>query len=146
MSSSTPFQPHRGLVFSYGNMSPVALPLAKRSAADLETLFRAFADPTRLRLLNALAAGELCVCDLTELLELPQPSVSRHLACLRRAGLVEVTRAWKFAHYRLAEAPDDVHRTLLGCVRTCFRGIGSLDAERAAAAKRIAERQRNPCE
>ena len=44
--------------------------------------------------------GELCVCDLVDLLALPQPLVSRHLAYLRRTGLVEVTRESKFAHYR----------------------------------------------
>jgi len=58
----------------------------------------AFADPTRLRVLNLLGAGELCVCDIVEILDLPQPTVSRHLAALRDTGLVAVTREWKFAH------------------------------------------------
>ena len=114
--------------------------------ADLETLFSGFADPTRLRILNLLAAGELCVCDLVELLDLPQPLVSRHLAYLRRSSLVEVTREAKYAHYRLAEAEHAVHRNLINCVRSCFVGIKSLDRERRAAQRRVAERDTAPCD
>ena len=110
--------------------SPVALD-------DLDALFKGFADPTRLRVLNALAAGELCVCDLVELLGLAQPAVSRHLAYLRRMRLVEATRDWKFAHYRLAEPSNAVHRNLIACVRACFTGVPALDAERAAATQRV---------
>lgn len=112
---------------------------------DLDALFKGFADPTRLRVLNALVAGELCVCDLVELLGIAQPAVSRHLAYLRRMGLVEATREWKFAHYRLAEPRHAVHRTMLACVRSCFTGVPSLDTERAAAAVRVRERAESPC-
>ena len=116
------------------------------AVSDLETLFSGFADPTRLRILNLLAAGELCVCDLVELLGLPQPLVSRHLAYLRRAALVEVTRTSKYAHYRLAEPENAVHRNLINCVRSCFVGIKSLDRERRAADRRVAERAATPCD
>ena len=119
--------------------------LATPVVSDLETLFSGFADPTRLRILNLLAAGELCVCDLVDILELPQPLVSRHLAYLRRTGLVEVTRESKYAHYRLAEPAHPVHRNLVNCVRSCFTGIKSLDRERARAVKRVAERESAPC-
>lgn len=112
---------------------------------DLDALFKGFADPTRLRLLNALAAGELCVCDLVDLLALPQPAVSRHLAYLRRMGLVEATREWKFAHYRLAEPRNAVHRNLVACARSCFTGVPALDAERAAAEQRVCARAEAPC-
>lgn len=112
---------------------------------DLDALFKGFADPTRLRLLSVLAAGELCVCDLVDLLQLPQPAVSRHLAYLRRMGLVETTREWKFAHYRLSEPTNAVHRNLLNCVRSCFLGIPTLDAERALAESRVRERVVRPC-
>ena len=112
---------------------------------DLDALFKGFADPTRLRVLNALAAGELCVCDLVELLGLAQPAVSRHLAYLRRMRLVEATREWKFVHYRLAEPTNAVHRNLMACVRGCFAGVPSLDAERAAAVVRVRERAQMPC-
>lgn len=112
---------------------------------DLDALFKGFADPTRLRVLNLLAAGELCVCDIVEILELPQPAVSRHLAYLRRMGLVEATREWKFAHYRLAEPRNAVHRNLMNCVRSCFIGVTSLDAERSQAVTRVAARAAAPC-
>ena len=118
--------------------SPEASPEASLvELDDLDALFKGFADPTRLRVLNALAAGELCVCDLVELLGLAQPAVSRHLAYLRRMRLVEATRDWKFAHYRLAEPSNAVHRNLIACVRGCFTGVPALDAERAAATQRV---------
>jgi ArsR family transcriptional regulator len=120
--------------------------LAAPVVSDLETLFSGFADPTRLRILNILAAGELCVCDVVDLLDLPQPLVSRHLAYLRRSGLVEVTRESKYAHYRLAGPAHDVHRNLIDCVRSCFVGIRSLDRERRAAERRVAQREVASCD
>jgi len=119
--------------------------VAAPTIQDLDVLFKGFADPTRIRILSLLAAGELCVCDIVDILALPQPTVSRHLAYLRRMGLVEATREWKFAHYRLAEPEHAVHRSLLNCARTCFRGIASLDEERAAAQVRVKARASNPC-
>jgi ArsR family transcriptional regulator, arsenate/arsenite/antimonite-responsive transcriptional repressor len=134
------------VIFAHVHMMPHhALPVASPSVADLDALFRAFADPTRIRILNLLAAGELCVCDVVEILRLPQPTVSRHLAALRRARLVEVTREWKYAHYRLAEPTDAVHRNLIACVRSCFTGVPALDRERAAATDRVRARAPEPC-
>jgi ArsR family transcriptional regulator, arsenate/arsenite/antimonite-responsive transcriptional repressor len=112
---------------------------------DLDTLFRGFADPTRIRILNLLVAGEMCVCDIVDILELPQPTVSRHLAYLRGAGLVAVTRDSSFAHYRLTEPANHVHENLINCVRGCFTGIKSLDAERRRAVARVKQRDREPC-
>ena len=129
-------------------MTPLQAPrrgTAEPTVADLDALFKAFADPTRLRILSLLAAGELCVCDIVEMLELPQPTISRHLAALRNAGLVDVTREWKFAHYRLAAPSDPVHRNLINCVRSCFRGIESLDRERGKAEERVRDRETDPC-
>ena len=126
-------------------MSPTALPIAAPALADLDALFKGFADPTRIRILNLLAAGELCVCDIVDILRLPQPTVSRHLAYLRRTELVEATREARFAHYRLAEPADPVHANLIACVRSCFRGITSLDRERVRAEKRVASRASHPC-
>jgi ArsR family transcriptional regulator len=120
-------------------------PAVADAVTDLDLLFKGFADPSRIRILNLLVAGELCVCDLVKLLGLPQSTVSRHLRYLHRAGLVEVSREWKFAHYRLAEPTHSVHRTLLGCVRTCFRGIDQLDRERAQAEARVRQRAGDPC-
>src|ERR1700730_8325568 len=69
-------------------------------------LFRTLADPTRLRLLNLLACGETCGCELAETLRLVQPKVSRHLAHLRQAGLVEARRNGKWMHYQWSAHGD----------------------------------------
>ena len=69
---------------------------------DLVTLFQALGDRTRLRLLNLLAAGEICVCYFIDVLDDPQPKISRHLAYLRRAGLAAARRDGKWMHYSLA--------------------------------------------
>lgn len=72
----------------------------------LETLFKALADPTRLRILGLLLTGEVCVCHIHESLGVPQAKASRHLAYLRKAGLVHTRRDGLWIHYRLAEAED----------------------------------------
>jgi ArsR family transcriptional regulator len=80
-------------------------------------LFRVFADPVRLRLLNLLAEDrEVCVCHLHVALALPQPTVSRHLAYLRRAGLVVGRKDGLWVHYRRAKPGSLLHRELLGCL------------------------------
>jgi ArsR family transcriptional regulator len=125
---------------------PLSRPEAAPPGLDrLDALFRGFADPTRIRILSLLAAGELCVCDLVDLLALPQPTVSRHLAYLRRSGLVAARRDVQFAYYRLAEPTTSVHATLLDCVRSCFQGIPALDAERARAVARARDRAAAAC-
>ncbi|HVE70166.1 MAG TPA: metalloregulator ArsR/SmtB family transcription factor [Thermoanaerobaculia bacterium] len=68
---------------------------------SLEALFLALADRTRLRLLNLVAGGEVCVCFFVEVLGEPQPKISRHLGVLRNAGLVAARRDGKWMHYRL---------------------------------------------
>ncbi|WP_058187315.1 ArsR/SmtB family transcription factor [Terracidiphilus gabretensis] len=73
---------------------------------DLVKLFSALADPTRLRLLNLMNGREVCVCYFVEILKQGQPKISRHLAYLRRAGIVEARREGKWMHYRI-ERPDD---------------------------------------
>src|SRR5271165_7020868 len=78
---------------------------AKRS---LDGLFRALGDPTRLRLLNLIAGQEICVCYFVEVIGAPQPKISRHLAYLRRAGMVAARREGKWMHYRLV-MPQDRH-------------------------------------
>jgi ArsR family transcriptional regulator len=73
----------------------------------IDLLFRALADPTRLRLLNLIADREICVCYFVEILGISQPKISRHLAYLRRAGIVAARRQGRWMHYRLV-APQDV--------------------------------------
>jgi ArsR family transcriptional regulator len=99
-------------------------------------LFGAFANPTRLRILNLLQGpDEICVCDLCEVLGEPQPKVSRHLATLRGAGLVEVRSEGKWKFYGLARPTTALHRTLVRCLNTCLGEIDELatDGERLAA-------------
>jgi ArsR family transcriptional regulator len=74
---------------------------------DMELFFAALADRTRLRLINLMALDEICVCFFVEVLGTNQPKISRHLAYLRRAGLVEARRDGKWMHYRLAEPADE---------------------------------------
>jgi ArsR family transcriptional regulator len=83
------------------------------------SLFKAMADPVRLRLLSLLATGEICVCHLHEALQLPQPTVSRHLAYLRKRGLVVGRKEGLWVHYRLAEPESELHRKLLDCLACC---------------------------
>lgn len=85
----------------------------QRAPADPEALLAAVAEPTRLRLLGLLAGGETCVCDLVGALDLSQPLVSRHLAVLRRVGLVGARREGLWMHYSLAEPRSTGHAKLL---------------------------------
>src|ERR671921_1949228 len=73
---------------------------------QMELLFKALADRTRLRLLNLMGDDEVCVCYFVEVLRTNQPKISRHLAYLRRAGVVAARRDGKWMHYRIVEPPD----------------------------------------
>jgi ArsR family transcriptional regulator, arsenate/arsenite/antimonite-responsive transcriptional repressor len=83
---------------------------AKAPAAidQLEVVFKALADRTRLRILALLGNDEVCVCHLHDTLGLPQPTVSRHLAYLRRSGLVDVRRDGVWMHYQISKSLDPV--------------------------------------
>lgn len=80
----------------------------KRSFDDELLFFRALADRTRLRLINLMGDDEVCVCFFVAVLNTNQPKISRHLAYLRRAGVVSARREGKWMHYRLVE-PTDPH-------------------------------------
>lgn len=98
----------------------------------METLFKALADATRLRILGLLLTGEVCVCDIHESLKIPQSKASRHLAYLRRAGLVATRREGLWIHYRLGTFSDPVLATIGDAVRHALTHIDSVtrDAER----------------
>ena len=102
---------------------------------ETTTRFKAFADPTRLRILNLLHERELCVCHLVEVLQEAQPKISRHLALLRAAELVTVRSDGTWRWYSLPETRGGLRDTLLGCVRTCLRSAEELkgDLERLAS-------------
>ncbi len=95
-----------------------------------DQLFRALADPTRLRILNLLDAGELCVCHIVGALRMPQPKVSRHLAYLRRVGLVLARRDGLWIHYRLAPAASDFHQKVLESLVCCFHKDPAMSKDR----------------
>jgi ArsR family transcriptional regulator len=73
---------------------------------SIELLFKALADRTRLRLINLMGDTEVCVCFFVEVLRINQPKISRHLAYLKRAGVVSARRDGKWIHYRLVEPPE----------------------------------------
>jgi ArsR family transcriptional regulator len=79
----------------------------------IDLLFRALADPTRLRLLNLIADREICVCYFVEILGISQPKISRHLAYLRRAGIAAARRQGRWMHYRLVTPRDAVASSIL---------------------------------
>jgi ArsR family transcriptional regulator len=85
--------------------------------SDMEGLFKALADATRLRILGLLLTGEVCVCHIHESLKIPQPKASRHLAYLRRAGLVEARREGLWMYYRMATLADPVLGAIADAVR-----------------------------
>jgi len=98
---------------------------------DLQLLFRALADRTRLRLLNLMGEDEVCVCFLVEALKLSQPKISRHLAYLRRAGIVVARRDGKWMHYRLA-LPSDAHVVgVLAAVRDWLATDPEIQSDRS---------------
>ena len=100
--------------------------------ADLEQLFKALADETRLRILGLLLTGEVCVCHIHESLRISQPKASRHLAYLRRAGMVDTRREGVWIHYRLAESANPIVRTVRQAVA---HALGHVDGIHRDAAR-----------
>jgi ArsR family transcriptional regulator len=99
---------------------------------SFERLFQALGDATRLRILGLLLTGEVCVCDIHESLGISQPKASRHLAYLRRAGLVTARREGLWMHYRLAETRDPLVDTIRQAVTHALAHVESVreDADR----------------
>lgn len=101
--------------------------MSKTVPVDL--VFRAFSDKTRLRIMNLLTRGELCVCDLVAIIGAPQPKISRHLSYLRRAGLVSMRKDGLWCHYRLAPPRGQFHTKMLDCLRGCYGGMPQLQRD-----------------
>jgi ArsR family transcriptional regulator len=87
--------------------------MAKGKGFDMELFFSALADRTRLRLLNLLRDGEICVCFFAGTLDTNNPKISRHLAYLKRASLVTARRDGKWMHYSLQRPEDERAAELL---------------------------------
>jgi ArsR family transcriptional regulator len=104
--------------------------MARSKTVPLDQLFRALADPTRLRLVNLMSEQEICVCYFIEVIGAPQPKISRHLAYLRRAGLVAARRQGKWMHYRLI-VPDDSHAaSILKVTLTALKENNEMQRDR----------------
>ncbi len=102
-----------------------------RPAIDrLEALFKALADKTRLRILALLGNNEVCVCHIHGTLGLPQPTVSRHLAYLRRAGLVAVRRDGVWMHYRVARSLDPVVQAVVNAAVDALMQVPTTTGDR----------------
>lgn len=91
--------------------------MGKEKAFNKELFFAALADKTRLRLINLMGDDEVCVCFFVVVLETNQPKISRHLAYLRKAGLVNARQDGKWVHYRLAELKNEDAARVLDNVR-----------------------------
>jgi ArsR family transcriptional regulator len=102
---------------------------------DIERFFVALSDRTRLRLLNLMGEDEVCVCFFVEILGEPQPKISRHLAYLRRAGIVEARREGKWIHYRVVVPADQHAARVLKDVLTWLKEDKDMERDRAKLVK-----------
>jgi ArsR family transcriptional regulator, arsenate/arsenite/antimonite-responsive transcriptional repressor len=103
-----------------------------KQLATMETVLQALGDQTRLRILGLLLSGEVCVCHIHESLGISQPKASRHLAYLRRAGIVDTRREGLWVHYRLADTTDPLIQTISSVVT---HTLGHLQTVRRDAAR-----------
>ncbi len=104
--------------------------MTAKAQFDLERFFQALGDQTRLRLLNLMGDQEICVCYFVEILGSPQPKISRHLAYLRRAGMVTARREGKWMHYRISMPPH------IGAAQILRQIVATLKEEKAMQADR----------
>ena len=100
-----------------------------------ELLFKALADRTRLRLINLMGEDEVCVCFFVEVLKINQPKISRHLAYLKRAGVVDARRDGKWIHYRIVEPPDAHAARIFREVRAWLESDPAMQSDRARLAR-----------
>jgi ArsR family transcriptional regulator len=104
--------------------------MARKRSFDLELFFSALADRTRLRLLNLLQDGEVCTCFFADTLETNDPKISRHLAYLKRAGLVQGRRDGKWVHYSLIEPDDAAAREVFHSTMKMLKADASMKRDR----------------
>ena len=104
---------------------------------QLNDVFAALADETRRRILGLLASGEICVCHIHEALDVPQSTASRHLAHLRKAGLVATRRDGLWVHYRLAEFEDPAVAGVLRSTLSALHSTEGTDQDRKKLSKLI---------
>ncbi|MCB4756671.1 MAG: metalloregulator ArsR/SmtB family transcription factor [Elusimicrobia bacterium] len=111
----------------------------------VDSIFKAFSDMNRLRILNLLKQGEQCVCELMRVLNMRQPKVSRHLAYLRRAGLVDARKDGLWVHYSLSRPQAKVQERLLKCIDYCLDDVPTLKKDlKILGEKRVASEKGRP--
>jgi ArsR family transcriptional regulator len=130
-----------GGIFVKANMTTAT---AATTLDTLETVFKALADKTRLRILALLGGEEVCVCHLHDTLRLPQPTVSRHLSYLRRARLVDVRRDGVWMHYRLSAAIDPVVRAVIDAAVHAVTHAPTAHKDRRQFAKAFGDSRTTP--
>src|SRR5262249_14758839 len=106
-------------------MKRAKTPTSRAAVDELENVFKALADKTRLRILALLGNNEVCVCHIHDSLGLPQPTVSRHLAYLRKSGLVAARRDGVWMHYQVSRSLGPV---MQGVVATAVKALKQLPA------------------
>jgi ArsR family transcriptional regulator len=107
----------------------------RQKAFDMERFFQALGDNTRLRLLNLMGDQEICVCYFVEILNQPQPKISRHLAYLRNAGIVTTRRDGKWMHYRIVMPPNEGAAKVLQEILQWLKEEKTMQADRAKLTK-----------
>jgi ArsR family transcriptional regulator len=110
---------------------------------DLERFFQALGDRTRLRLLNLMGEQEICVCYFVEILDSPQPKISRHLAYLRNAGIVTARREGKWMHYRIVMPPHIGAALILRQTLAALKEEKAMQADRARLEKACCKPKRS---
>jgi ArsR family transcriptional regulator len=123
-----------------------------KQIAQLEALFKALADATRLRILGLLLTGEVCVCHIHESLKIAQPKASRHLAYLRRVGLVATRREGLWIYYSLSKSADPIvasieHATthVLGHVEALRKDADRLEKQTGCCVPAASHARGLPC-
>lgn len=113
------------------------------SVTETADFLKGVGEPTRLRVLGLLRHGELCVCDIMTVLELPQSTASRHLAYLRNAGWLESRRKKKWMYYRLRTTPQT--EKIMAEVLHHISRLTEIEKDYRAMAHHLAEKNNNTC-
>jgi ArsR family transcriptional regulator len=111
-------------------MKHVAAANSRAAVDELESVFKALADKTRLRILALLGNNEVCVCHLHDSLGLPQPTVSRHLAYLRKSGLVAARRDGVWMHYRVSRSLSPVAKGVVAAAMDVLQQLPATTQDR----------------
>jgi len=114
----------------------------RSKSSDLVPFFAALADRTRLRLLNLIAGREVCVCYLVGILRQSQPKISRHLAYLRRAGVVAARREGKWMHYRIQRPEGTAIISILDTVLESLKSDREMQSDLTRLSRACCEPER----